>query len=203
MKDRLREFIGLIFRWPARLLVRFWFGVRVSADPSIGNLKGKVIVCNHPSVLDPPLLYGLFPLGTWFTGTQKVMLRYKVLNAMRILPVLFFPASGLRKQDMVRMNQIAGRGRNLVIFPQADTVHPDGEFACYPGFWRVARRAEKEIVYVAVDGTHRVFDWENDRQIKRGQTVCVNVFGRLPSTCTEDAAIGLFRAMIESLRTKP
>ena len=203
MKDRLREVIGPIFRWPARVLVRLLFGVRVSADPEIKALKGKVIVCNHPSVLDPPLLYGLFPLGTWFTGTQKVMLRYPVLNVMRMLPILFFPAGGLRKQDMVRMNQIAGRGRNLVIFPQADCVHPDGEFACYPGFWRVARGAEVSAVYVAVDGTHRVFDWEHDRKVKRGQKVAVQVFGRLPSTCTEDEAVGMFRAMIDSMRTKP
>ncbi|MBL8060673.1 MAG: 1-acyl-sn-glycerol-3-phosphate acyltransferase [Chthonomonas sp.] len=200
--DAARELFGLAWRIPARLLVKLWFGARVTTDPEIHKLRNVIIVCNHPSVLDPPLLFGRFPRGTWYTGTQKVMLRYPILRILKALPIVFFPAEGLRKHEMIRLNQIAGKGRNIVIFPQADCVHPDAEFACYPGFWRVARRAKVEMVYVGIDGTHRIFDWENDRKIKRGRTVALKLFGRLGPDCTEEEAIEMFRQMIDSLRTK-
>lgn len=201
--DQARELFGLLLRAPARGLVRWGFGTKVQVDPEISKLQGVVIVCNHPSVLDPPMLFGRLPKRTWFTGTEKVMLRYPLLRVMRALPVVFFPASGLRKHEMAKMQAVASLGKNLVVFPQGDCVHPDGPFTCFPGFYRVAKRTKRPMAFVAIDGTHRVFDWEHDRRIKRGHTVRLRLFGQLEPTASEDEAVGMFRRMIESLRTTP
>lgn len=199
---KLRERFGALFRGPARLLARHVFGVRLQLDPRL-DASGPVIYApNHPSVLDPILLFGHLPAGTWFAATEKMILRYPWLRVMKGLPIIFLPADGLTRREYAWMLSLAQAGRSLVIFPQADVVHPDEEPICFPGFGRIAHKVGLPVRLVAIHGTHEVFDWEHDRRIRRGRTVTVRWHADIEAARGPDAAQEGFLSMLANLSSR-
>lgn len=176
---------------------------KLNVDRRLRQLRGRVIVPNHPSVVDPILLFCALPPGTWFAATEKMALRYPVLRLLRALPVYWLPADGLRKQDFAALIEIARKGSNLVIFPQADVVVPGGPFACFPGFWRIARKVERKLALVSVEGTHAIMDWENERKIGRGKPVVLALHREMDPPPTEAEAVEAFRQMLAALNYLP
>lgn len=155
------------------------FGLRRSGLNNIPTEGGALVLSNHQSHFDPPLLGLCCPRPMGFLARQT-------LFGTRLMDFLMsvhgaFPinreGSGLAgiKETLRRLK----RGELVVIFPEG-TRTPDGEIAPFKaGFTALARRGKVPILPVAIEGAHGV--WPRGRAYPGPGTIHIHFGPVLPA----------------------
>lgn len=175
-------------------------GIPVDVE-GIDNLPtgNAVVVANHASYVDGPLLKGFLPAGYSFV----------IKGEMRNIPVVHFllRRSGSRFVDRFTASGSARDARHIVKAArsgQSLVFFPEGTFREYPGVGRfragafvAATRGDMPVVPVAIAGT---------REILRADTAMPR-FGRIrieimPPIPVEHGAFGDHRALAEEARLR-
>ncbi|MEO1495603.1 MAG: lysophospholipid acyltransferase family protein [Planctomycetota bacterium] len=132
------------------------YGLRTHRPDRVPMTGPVVIVANHQSHLDPPLVGGAtkrqlsyLARDTLFKGRFGVLIRsYDAVPVDR-------DGSGLAgiRATLKRLKQ----GGAVVVFPEG-TRSPDGELQpLKPGFLTLVRRSKAVLVPLGLDGPHRVW----------------------------------------------
>lgn len=148
---------GRIMGWWGRAFVRLG-GWRLRVE-GIGNVPsgGAVLVANHQSAMDIPMLLAAFPRPVRFLAKRELGGIPLLGRAMAAAGNLFIDRDDPR--DAVRMLREAGlrlnEGQLIVVFPEG-TRSGDGAMGEFrPGAFHLARKSGASIVPVYVDGGHR------------------------------------------------
>lgn len=124
---------------------------------------GAVLVANHQSFLDPPLIGVISPRTVHFMARRSLFdlpLLGRVLRALKSFPVRRDEAD---LGAMRRTIRILRGGAVVLLFPEG-TRTPDGEVKAFkPGFALLAARAGVPIVPVAIHGAFEA--WPRHRPL--------------------------------------
>ncbi len=145
----------------ASLIMWFLGGARIDGIERVPRSGAFLLVANHCSQLDPPLL-------GWATGYQvDRIVHFMAKDEMRRWPVIgwladragvFFVRRGERDRAAQRLAlDLLADGRPVGVFPEG-TRSRDGRMrAARPGAALLAMRSGVPIIPVGIAGTHRLF----------------------------------------------
>ncbi|HUF07399.1 MAG TPA: lysophospholipid acyltransferase family protein [Candidatus Binatia bacterium] len=154
----------------ASLIIWFLGGARIDGIERVPRSGAFLLVANHCSQLDPPLL-------GWATGYQvDRIVHFMAKDEMRRWPVIgwladragvFFVRRGERDRAAQRLAlDLLAEGRPVGVFPEG-TRSRDGRMrAARPGAALLAMRSGVPIVPVGIAGTHRLFSGRLPRRSK-------------------------------------
>lgn len=154
----------------ASLIIWFLGGARIEGVERVPRSGAFLLVANHCSQLDPPLL-------GWATGYQvDRIVHFMAKDEMRRWPVIgwladragvFFVRRGERDRAAQRLAlDLLADGRPVGVFPEG-TRSRDGRMrAARPGAALLAMRSGVPIVPVGIAGTHRLFSGRLPRRSK-------------------------------------
>jgi len=188
-----------VMGWWGRAFVRLG-GWKLRVE-GIQNLPsgGAVLVANHQSVVDIPMLLSAFPRPVRFLAKRELGDIPMFGKAMAAAGNLFVDRDDPR--DAVRMLREAGArlrdGRLVVVFPEG-TRSGDasiGEFR--PGAFYLAQKSGAPVVPVYLDGGYRAIPKGGFRVRPAGLLVRV-----LPQLSPEEGAGGSKERIAESVRAR-
>jgi len=148
---------GRVMGWWGRAFVRAG-GWKLRVE-GIGNLPstGAILVANHQSIVDIPMLLAAFPRPVRFLAKRELGEIFLFGRAMAAAGNLFIDRDDPR--DAVRMLREAGGrlrdGRLMVVFPEG-TRSGDGSIGEFrPGAFYLAQKSGAPVVPVFIDGGYR------------------------------------------------
>ena len=146
-------------RWLARFCFRVFGRMDVSGKECVPPHGPLIVVCNHISMNDPPLLVASISRPLFFVGKQELfknpMLRW-ILRAFHVSP---FNRSTAGIDAMRVMMQNLERDRAVVIFPEGHRSPDQTLREGMLGVVYLALKSQAPILPVAVMGTHRFPIW--------------------------------------------
>ncbi len=154
-----------LLRGLGRLLFRLFYRVEVHGLEKFEEAGPRaVIVPNHMSYLDGPLLASWLPEGTQFavnTFTARGLLVRLASKVFDLLPV--DPTNPMATRTLIRAVQ---EDRRVVIFPEGRISVTGGLMKIYEGPGIIAHKADAPIVPVRIEGAQRArfFSRQPDKQ---------------------------------------
>ncbi|NCO41107.1 MAG: hypothetical protein COZ06_32995 [Armatimonadetes bacterium CG_4_10_14_3_um_filter_66_18] len=128
-------------------------GIRMSGQEHVPRSGGVLVVCNHLSVCDPPVVAICTPRPVWFVA-REYLFGIPVLSPL-ITAMLAFPIDSLRGQRRAldRAAEVLRAGNLLVMYPEG-RCSPTGELGAFQrGAALVAREVGAPVVPFAAAGT--------------------------------------------------
>jgi long-chain acyl-CoA synthetase len=157
-----------------RLLMRLMFRVRARGLEHLPREGPWVLVANHLSHLDPPVIAAVIDrdrlLHTYWAGWTGVIWSNALLRAVtrlaQAIPV--DPARG--RSALVMAAALLGRGKGVVWFPEGERS-PHGELQpLRPGIGLLLDRVDVPVVVCAVHGTYEAMPkgrvWPRPRRVR-------------------------------------
>ena len=135
-------------------------GLRRRVAPSIRDIRGSVVVCNHRSYLDPLLLVSLLPRQTTFV--KPVFFRVPVFG-WALAAAGYLPAGGGELDERLvrrveRLRRHLAEGGNLFVFPEGRRSRTGEPGPFRAGAFRLARRFGAPVELLRHFGTDRLYE---------------------------------------------
>jgi 1-acyl-sn-glycerol-3-phosphate acyltransferase len=144
-----------ILKPPAVALMRLVFRLEVHGREHVPESGPVVLVCNHVSVLDPPLVGGASPRELYFMAKEelfRVPLFGRLISALNARPVRRDGSDGRALKTALRL---LGEGRALLLFPEG-TRGVEGRLGeGKPGAGMLAVMSGAAVVPVHISGSGR------------------------------------------------
>ena len=175
-----------------------WWHVQVEGTEKVGDVRNYVIVTNHQSMLDVPLMYVL-PLTFKWVSKREVM-RMPIFGWVLQMHgdiAIERGSSGSARQLMRRAKEILDRGKtSVIIFPEG-TRTKDGRVGRFKeGAFAVAKYAGVGILPVVHEGNGSVVDgWK----VRIPHRFRVKVLDPIPA---EDVAVRSERELAQSVHDR-
>lgn len=207
-----KRWFDWIHRSWSRLLLRM-AGVRVvvAGEEALTRDEPQVLVCNHQSLLDIPVLFAALPLSLRFVAKIELTRVPVFAGAMRRAGHVFVDR-GDRAQAIEAMRRAAermrGDGLTLGLFPEG-TRSRDGKLRSFKkGAFALATETGTAIVPVAIEGGAAVLPEDGGRLLPGTIHVCcgerIELAGR--EAVDRDAILERSRdsiaRMLERIRTE-
>ena len=142
-----------ILKVPAVALMRWWFRLRVSGTEHVPPEGPALIVSNHQSILDPPVIGGAAPRQIYFMAKAelfRIPLFGRLIKALNARPV---EREGSDPRALRTAARLLEEGKALLVFPEG-TRSLDGTLAAAkPGVGMLAVMSGAPVVPTYVSGT--------------------------------------------------
>lgn len=156
LSERLRAIWYELLYYPASLLALLCFGLRIKGGPRVPNCGGLLVIANHQSYLDPPLV-GM---------AVRRRLSYLARKSLFTVPGL---AWLIRSLGAIPINQETGTegikatlallnaGKAVLVFPEGGRSRDGTIQPLKPGIVILIRRAGCAILPVGIDGAYDIW----------------------------------------------
>ncbi|MCA0432233.1 MAG: acyl-[ACP]--phospholipid O-acyltransferase [Proteobacteria bacterium] len=140
-----------VFATVARTLFRFFYDVEIKGIEHVGRPgRRSLIVANHTSLLDGPLLSAFLPERAGFAIDTGMAKKWWVRPAFALFDLCpINPGNALALRSLVDMLR---KGRKVVIFPEGRITVTGSLMKIYEGPAAVAEMARGQMVPVRIDG---------------------------------------------------
>jgi 1-acyl-sn-glycerol-3-phosphate acyltransferase len=164
-----------LLRWLICLTGTLAYGLRYSGRKNIPATGPVLVVSNHQSHFDPPLIGAGCGRRMNYLA-RKTLFHFAPLGwLIRSLDAIPIDRDGLGLNGIKESLRRLKRGEMVLIFPEGTRTR-DGEVAPFrPGFTVLAARSKAWILPVAVEGAYEV--WPRSRKLPRRGTIHV-LYGR-------------------------
>jgi 1-acyl-sn-glycerol-3-phosphate acyltransferase len=127
--------------------------LKVNGRENIPRRGAVIVVANHLSLVDPPLLF--FCLGRRVAFMAKEELFYSRLSTCLMRHFNAFPVNRrrLNRQALKKADEVLAGGQALVIFPEGMRSRQAALKAAYTGAALVAIRSQALLLPVGITGT--------------------------------------------------
>jgi len=148
-----RRFVSLsfiLFVWQMRLLGILT--LKVKNKKSLKNLHSKIIVANHPSLLDVVLLISLIPNADCLVNNSLGK-----RNILRVIVNTIYISNGLAFEEI--SNQFAkslAKGNCIIIFPEGTRSVPGKAINFKKGAARLAIETGYDIAPIHIGGNEKI-----------------------------------------------
>lgn len=140
-----------------RLLAWPLYRIRISGLENLPRSGGALLLANHQSHLDPPLIGMMIPRPISYVARQTLFRNRAFGGFMRSVGAFPLDREGSGIGGLKETLRRLKRGEVVLLFPEG-TRSPDGELQpLKPGFSALAQRADVPIVVLGIDGTHAAF----------------------------------------------
>ncbi|KAA5827166.1 1-acyl-sn-glycerol-3-phosphate acyltransferase [Saccharopolyspora hirsuta] len=140
-------------RWISRRIVRLPFRVRVHRAERIPRTGPVVLVANHSSLLDGPLLIGMLPRPAVFLIKQE-MFKGALGWFLRRIGQIGVRRGEADRTPLLTAVRVLKAGGLVGVFPEGTRGSGDVESAQHGAAW-LARASGAQVLPVAVRGTRR------------------------------------------------
>ena len=127
------------------LLCKFG-SIKIETNGDFSNINGKVIVANHPSLLDIVLLIGLIP--NCLCLAKKELLKNPIMH--NIVKYLYIINDVDLDEFQNETKEALENGFNIVIFPTGTRTLPDEELKIHKGSAQIAINANVDIIPITI-----------------------------------------------------
>lgn len=144
--------------WAPIILAGGLSRLRVKGLENIDPSRRTLVVCNHRSYADIPVLYRVFPLPLRFIGKRELAGIPLIGRFGRAVGTVFVDRSTRRRaaDGIAELTEGLVRGEWTVSFPEGTRSH-DGTMGSFSsGTFASAIAAEADILPVAIEGTDRM-----------------------------------------------
>lgn len=154
------------------------FRIRYTGTESVPPKGGILVVSNHQSHLDPPLIGAGFPRRMNFLARQTLFRSAAFARLIRSLNAIPIDREGGGMAGMKETLRKLKRAEVVLIFPEGTRCH-DGEIAPFrPGFATLATRASAAIVPATIEGAFHA--WPRTRNYPIPRTIHVHFCPPIP-----------------------
>ena len=170
--------------------------------PPFGPL---IVVANHLSFTDPPVLVCTLPRTLYFLGKKELFANPAAAVIMRGFHVHAFDRSGLGV-DAVRMAmRLLDRDRAVVVFPEGRRSQQHALEKGMPGAAYMALKSQAPLLPIGITGTEKIRGWRMPAPLTRfrvniGQPFTLPVIEGAPSrdvvTSISDMIMGRIAALL-------
>ena len=155
-----------------RIALSVMFRLRYSGTGNVPRSGGVLVVSNHQSHLDPPLVGAGFPRQMTFLA-RVTLFRFSpfgwLIASVGAIPI---NREGSALSGIRATLQALQRGDAVLVFPEG-TRSRDGDLGTFkPGLTLVARRAKVPIQPVAVEGAYHA--WPRSASLPRSGDIRVH-----------------------------
>jgi len=141
-----------ILKVPAVAFMRWWFRLRVTGTEHVPPTGAALIVSNHQSILDPPMVGGAAPRQIYFLAKAelfRIPLFGRLIMALHARPVR---REGSDPRALKTAARLLEEGKALLVFPEG-TRSLDGLAPAKPGVGMLAVMSGAPVVPAYVSGT--------------------------------------------------
>lgn len=141
-----------------RLVLRLFADWKVDGVENVPPMGALIIIANHQSNIDPPLLSASLPRRIYFLAKSSLFMGYGVtwfLNSYGAFPV------NREGGDVRAYRWIMGQlraGKPVVLFPEG-TRSRGGLSKAKPGIAQIALQSQASILPVGIEGSERLGTW--------------------------------------------
>ncbi len=121
--------------------------ISVEISEDFSDIKGKIIVANHPSLIDIVLLIGLIPNSLCFA--KKALLKNPVMH--NIVKTLYIINDISPEELKTQSSEALKNGFNIVIFPSGTRTRQGEDFQIHKGAAQIAIDTKTDIVPVNIE----------------------------------------------------
>lgn len=144
--------------------VEFSGAMRLSVEnkESLKNLKGKVVIANHPSLLDVVILFSLVPNADCIVKGALIQNRF----ISGIIRNLYIPNTLPFERQMEIAKKSMEEGNNLIIFPEGTRSKSGEPWVFKKGAARFALFAQAGVVPIYFGGNEKIGLRKNDKMLQ-------------------------------------
>ncbi len=156
-----------IGHWLARFCFRTFGRLEIAGAECVPQFGPLIVVCNHLSLNDPPLLVAAIPRPLFFIGKRELFKNPIARFCMRAFHVSPFNRSGAGIDAMRVLMQNLERDRAVVIFPEGRRSPDHTLQKGMLGVVYLALKSQAPILPVAVTGTQTFPLWRIALPLRR------------------------------------
>lgn len=201
-RSRIQEIWYALAKAMVRVFVSVMFRARYSGYANVPRTGGALLVSNHQSHLDPPVVGAGCPRQMSYLA-RLTLFRFSpfgwLLQSVGGIPI---DRDGSALSGVRATLQALQQGEMVLVFPEG-TRSADGNLGVFkPGLALVARRAKVPIVPAGIDGSFRA--WPRSAAVPQAGVVHVH-YGRplwpdeISSCSEEDLAVLVKQRVCECL----
>ena len=141
-----------------RMTLRLFADWKVNGLENVPPMGALIIIANHQSNFDPPLLSASVPRRVYFLAKSGIFMGHIItwfLSSYGAFPV------NRESADIRAYRWVVGQlraGKPVVLFPEG-TRSRDGMTRAKPGIAQIALQSQAAILPVGIVGTHRLGTW--------------------------------------------
>jgi len=156
--------------WTPFILFVVGVKMQVSGLENIENGKNYIILANHTSNLDIPMLSVGLPIIFYYVA-KKELQRVPFLGwGMMAVGIIFIDRKN--RTRAIRSMRIAAKkiksGKNIMIFPEGTFDGSDGLLPFKKGAFHLAMHAQTDLLPVAIVGANTLWPEDSNLKIKAG-----------------------------------
>jgi 1-acyl-sn-glycerol-3-phosphate acyltransferase len=148
-------------RWPLWAAATFGYGVRYTGRRNIPESGGVLVVSNHQSHFDPPLIGLGCPRRMNYVARDSLFAFAPFRWLIKSLDAIPLERDGIGLSGIKESLRRLRRGEMVLIFPEGTRTHDGrvGEFK--PGFTTLAARSGASILPAAIEGAFQAWPRRN------------------------------------------
>ncbi len=151
---RSKRWFYSVTRWPVNLFFMLHYGVRFFGRHNMPDEGGVMVVSNHQSHFDPPLIAAALHRQLNFLARKTLFKFSPFAWLIDYLDAIPLDTNGIGFEGIKECLRRLRRGEMVLIFPEGARCF-DGQIAEFmPGSLTLAQRAKAAILPVAIDGCY-------------------------------------------------
>ncbi|MCI0437511.1 MAG: 1-acyl-sn-glycerol-3-phosphate acyltransferase [Chloroflexi bacterium] len=156
-----------------RMLLRALADYKVTGKEYVPQQGPLIVVANHQSNMDPPLLGASIPRRVWFLAKDGIFTNWAARWFLES-----YGAHSLNREafDPAAMKWVLRKlehGEAVAIFPEGTRSRGEGMQRAMPGVARIALRTQAPLLPIGITGTERLGTWA--RVVNPTGTLRVNI----------------------------
>ena len=136
--------------------------VTVENKEALSDLRSKVVIANHPSILDVVILFSLIPRANCIVKGDLVNNKFVSL----IVRNLYIPNNIPFDEQLKQAKQSMDEGNNLIIFPEGTRSEHGKPWEFKKGAARFAIYSKKDIVPIFFGGNEKIGMSKHDKVLE-------------------------------------
>jgi len=136
--------------------------LKVENKEQLANLKSKVVIANHPSLLDVVILFSLVPNADCIVKGSLIENKFISL----IVRNLYIPNNVPFDEQLERARKSMEEGNNLIIFPEGTRSKPNQPWEFKKGAARFALYSQNDVVPVFFGGNEKIGLRKHDKMLQ-------------------------------------
>jgi 1-acyl-sn-glycerol-3-phosphate acyltransferase len=165
IKEIKRKYVhSLTSGWSRFTLFTAGIKVRVNGKENIPVHKsGYVVICNHESNFDIPVLMATLPFTPAFVAKAELMRFPFIRSWMKAMECLPIDRDNPRESRRKIIRRIKNKGMNqIVLFPEGTRNRGKNMKEFKTGSLKLIFHNQLEILPVSINGTHKAFEERNN-----------------------------------------
>ena len=165
------------------------WNVAVTGREHVDRKKAYMMVCNHQSMLDIPVIYRIFLHFKWVSKASLFKIPVIGWNLWMNRHIKLERSSMQSQRKMLRLcAEHIQRGSSIMIFPEG-TRSRDGELRAFKeGAFLIALQQKTDILPIVLDGSYKALP-ERGFFPNRKQKICLHILPPIPYETIKDMGV--------------